>query len=270
MMMQFLERLGSYDKLNSVTDLLLPLTMREPLQDKDNGWGMCDEEKRKKDSGYNEWIQPPNETVRTCLRRAVSTSQQKLPCFKSIVASLTLDRRHSSLNPFPCAVFGGGLISIIDQKNILVDPYQVLSSLSPLTLAQQLTWIEADLFRRIQPRDFLRHLWSNNLSTEKNPVLASIEHFNFISGWIASLVVKQNLLEKRVSVFEFCLQLAVDLRGLNNFNTLMAVLAGMNSAAVLRLKLTRDKCMTRNKKLYHVFLELESLMSSERFIYIYI
>lgn len=44
----------------------------------------------------------------------------------------------------------------------------------------------------------------------------------------------------------------------------MAVLAGINSAAVLRLKLTRDKTITRNKRLYDQFLELESLMSSER------
>ncbi|KAI7891125.1 ras guanine nucleotide exchange factor domain-containing protein [Mucor mucedo] len=290
MMMQFLERLRSYDRLTSVIDVLLPLAIREPaLRDKDSGWGMCDDDhhdmehhkkSRKKDSGYNEWI-PPHpkggtiERTRS-LRRAVSTSHPKLPCFKSLVASLAItDRRRNSvpcrLDNLPTAVFGGGLVSIVQQqeqqKSLPVDPYQVLSSLSPLTLAQQLTWIEADIFRRIQPRDFLRHLWSCNSSHhphEKNPVLASIEHFNFVSGWIASLVVNQTLLDRRVTVFEFCLQLAVDLRGLNNFNTLMAVLAGINSAAVLRLKLTRDKCITRNKKLFHVFLELESLMSSER------
>lgn len=44
----------------------------------------------------------------------------------------------------------------------------------------------------------------------------------------------------------------------------MAILAGVNSAAVLRLKLTRESIKVRNKKLFQQFTELESLMSSER------
>jgi hypothetical protein len=44
----------------------------------------------------------------------------------------------------------------------------------------------------------------------------------------------------------------------------MAVLAGINSAAVLRLKITRESVRQRNKKLVGQFTELESLMSSER------
>jgi hypothetical protein len=47
----------------------------------------------------------------------------------------------------------------------------------------------------------------------------------------------------------------------------MAVLAGLNSAAILRLKLTRESVKTKNKKLYNQFLDLELLMSSERFVY---
>lgn len=306
-MIQFLERVASYDSLSSISDVLLPLAIRDPATcDKDMCWGMRDDEvtdaksSRKKDSGYNEsfgdWIighnhvnheiQPkkrPTLTSLTPIRRAVSTtnSHAKVPVsFKSLVALATTADRRSSI-PFThhynekkhtsSAVFAGGLVSTMEQKRssvVVVDPYQVLHSLTPFELAEQLTYVEAEIFRKIQPRDFLRHLWSQRKKSRsfssKNPVLASIEHFNFVSGWIASLIVKQTLLEKRVTVFEFCLKTAVELRGLNNFNTLMAVLAGINSAAVLRLKMTRDKSISRNKKLYDKFLELESLMSSER------
>lgn len=44
----------------------------------------------------------------------------------------------------------------------------------------------------------------------------------------------------------------------------MAVLAGLNSAAILRLKLTRESTRRKNKKLFEHFLDLESLMNSER------
>lgn len=44
----------------------------------------------------------------------------------------------------------------------------------------------------------------------------------------------------------------------------MAVLAGVNSAAILRLKRTREQTRVNNKVLYDQYLALESLMSSER------
>ena len=253
----------------------------------------------------------------TLLKRAASTNSHIPVDFKSIVT--TFNKRNSTpvslliqqqqqqqqqlqlklqkkkdennnntTNKDSSAIFGGGIIPIqYDQSIIIYDhdtQFDILISLSPTKLAEQLTWIDQELFRRIQPRDFLRHLWSHQkrksrLSTRRsssnssssgkssdNPVLASIEHFNFVSGWIASLIVDQAHIEKRIHTFEFCLQVAVELRRLNNFNTLMAVLAGVNNAAVLRLKQTRLAVQSKNKKLYDQFLDLETLMSSERYV----
>lgn len=52
------------------------------------------------------------------------------------------------------------------------------------------------------------------------------------------------------------------LRNNNNYNTLMAVLAGVNSAAVLRLRQTRK--LLQNRQSYRNYQALERLMSSER------
>lgn len=49
----------------------------------------------------------------------------------------------------------------------------------------------------------------------------------------------------------------------------MAVLGGINSAAILRLKQTRFHIQCHNATLYKQFLNLENLMSSERSFYNY-
>lgn len=238
------------------------------------------------------------------LKRAASTNSHIPVAFKSIVS--TLNKRNSTpvsvliqqqqqlkrnTETLPrkssmdrSAVFGGGIIPVhYDQPTMMYEhttqQFDILKTLTPIKLAEQLTWIDQELFRKIQPRDFLRHASSSSFNqqsssskrrrksataSKENPVLASIEHFNFVSGWIASLIVSQACMDKRIYVFEFCLQVAVHARQLNNFNTLMAVLAGINSAAVLRLKQTRLAVQCKNKALYDQYLALETLMSSER------
>lgn len=56
-----------------------------------------------------------------------------------------------------------------------------------------------------------------------------------------------------------------ELEKLNNFNSLMAVMAGVNSAAILRLKETKQLVASKNKALVDQFSQLENLMSSERY-----
>lgn len=151
------------------------------------------------------------------------------------------------------------------------DTFNVLTSISAKYIAEQLTFVEQELFCRIQPRDFLRYLWAPSTARkDSNPVLESIENFNFVSGWISSVIVDQVNIEKRVLMFEVCLKIAVELHAMRNFNTLMAVMAGINSAAVLRLKQTRILIKLKNKRLFDQFLGLETLMGPERYVYIYI
>ncbi|KAI8991011.1 ras guanine nucleotide exchange factor domain-containing protein [Mycotypha africana] len=180
---------------------------------------------------------------------------------------------------------------------ILEDIVFFITLIQPSKIAEQLTWIEMKLFQQIQPRDFLRRLWikhsylvqqqqlthrsedkgnansensannNNNNSNStllNNPLYASIEHFNFMSGWIATIILKITELDQRVLVFEQCMKIALELKQLKNYNTLMAVLAGMNNAAISRLRQTRALLQRKNRPLYDQFLELETLMSSEK------
>jgi hypothetical protein len=76
------------------------------------------------------------------------------------------------------------------------------------------------------------------------------------------MIVTQHRTSKRVALLAKFMAIAVELRNNNNYNSLMAILAGINSASVLRLKQTRQSVST--KKIYKKFQSLERLMSSDR------
>ncbi|ORZ23955.1 ras guanine nucleotide exchange factor domain-containing protein [Absidia repens] len=184
-----------------------------------------------------------------------------------------------------------------------IDPHSVKSntkfflSISNQEMAEQLTWIDAELFRKIKSREFVRMIWANNdtaatttlprqskrpnsmasFSSEeqddlhsidqsavrtKSGLLASISHWNFLSALVTSMIVTQAKLGKRVALLEKFMTIAVALRDLNNYNSLMAILAGVNNAAILRMKHTQEAI--KKKKIYKRFQSLEKLMSSDR------
>src|SRR5690606_5958423 len=75
--------------------------------------------------------------------------------------------------------------------------------------------------------------WNKADSKETAPnVLAIIERFNLISYWVATEIVTSSsqgaTIKKLISVAQEC-------RASNNFHSLMAILAGMNSCSVSRL-----------------------------------
>ncbi|KAI8097128.1 ras guanine nucleotide exchange factor domain-containing protein [Halteromyces radiatus] len=177
------------------------------------------------------------------------------------------------------------------------DYTKMFFSLSDQEIAEQLTWIEGELFANIKSREFVRMIWANNdikqhqhrrqsmasstsdesqsdpsyldknekqttATRTKSDLLASISHFNFISAWVISMMVSQPKFGKRVAILEKFMSIAVVLRDLNNYNTLMAILAGVNNAAILRMKHTQ--VAIKKKKAFKRFQSLEKLMSSDR------
>ncbi|KAI8150045.1 ras guanine nucleotide exchange factor domain-containing protein [Fennellomyces sp. T-0311] len=166
------------------------------------------------------------------------------------------------------SVFGGYREK--PEKDQLNYNYKVIMEIPDQAVADQLTWIESELFGKIKAREFVRNIWSarpSSVSSEDqlkchSAVVASIAHFNFISAWVATIIVTQPKLNKRAALLEKFMSIAVELRNHNNYNSLMAVLAGLNSASVLRMKQTREAIS--DKKIYKQFQSLERLMSSDR------
>ncbi|KAJ3168214.1 hypothetical protein HDU88_001653 [Geranomyces variabilis] len=135
-------------------------------------------------------------------------------------------------------------------------------------IARQLNILEAEIFSRIKPRDLLQHIWSRtHKGQHAASVAASIGHFNFISSWVTTRILAQRKVKIRAQVLGKFMKIAQVLRNSNNYNTLMAVLAGINSGAVLRLRQTRKFLQERQS--YRNHQALEKLMSSDRSFALY-
>ena len=91
----------------------------------------------------------------------------------------------------------------------------------------QLTLLESELFASLQIHDLLR---------KAGTVDAMVRRFNAVSQWVAHLVLEQEKARDRGAVLVAWIEALDQVRRANNFSGVMQILAGLQSAAVHRLK----------------------------------
>lgn len=150
-----------------------------------------------------------------------------------------------------------------ERKSILRNVSRTLFEIKDEVIAHELTRIEWDLFAAVGPRDLLRHiLVSRQLRSSESPVAQSIAHFNYVSGWVCSMILVQSKTKQRARMLEKFIEIAGILRRINNYNTLHAVLAGLGNASIHRLRHTRE--LLNGKRVFKTYQSLTRLMGSDR------
>jgi len=115
-------------------------------------------------------------------------------------------------------------------------------------LARQLTLLDEVLFRNIPPWEFLNQSWAKSQKLEKAPYISKmIKQFNQLSQWVRTEIVTQISQKKRSEILAKFIETASHLQKLNNFNSLMQILAALNSLPVFRLKKTWNSLSRKNK-----------------------
>eukprot|EP01147_Barroeca_monosierra_P001967 gene1967-5051_t len=112
-------------------------------------------------------------------------------------------------------------------------------TLHPTELARQLTLIDSELYRAIQPSELVGQQWTKKEKETRSPhVLAFIRHFNRISQFTIRTILEMSDLEERQLVLHAFIEVLFELRNLNNFNSLMAIKEAVRNSAINRLKFT--------------------------------
>lgn len=132
-------------------------------------------------------------------------------------------------------------------------------------IARELTRLDWIMFCAIKPRDLIRHV---SLSADQKRKCKSLQnvnlminHFNHVAYWVANMILLREKPKHRAKALERFMGVAWQLRYLNNYNSLGAIIAGINGTAVHRLAQTRELIPPQAQK---QFMRLEILMGTQK------
>lgn len=140
-----------------------------------------------------------------------------------------------------------------------------IMEISEESIARELTRIDWILYSSIRSRDLIRHI---SLTGDERLSCKGLEHvnqmidqFNHTAFWVANWILLRDKPKHRAKALEKFMGVAWKLRHLNNYNSLGAVIAGINGTAVHRLSQTWELVSSDLQK---QFMRLEILMGTQK------
>lgn len=147
-------------------------------------------------------------------------------------------------------------------------PYTDFLDIPEAVFARQLTRMDCDLFKKVIPHQCLGAVWSRrdkSRDRDAASVVATVEQFNAVSYRVISTVLmspseSSSKPQYRAKVIAKWIDIAQELRVLKNFSSLKAIISGLQSNSVYRLRrawtyVPRDKL--------EIFEELARIFSGE-------
>lgn len=135
-----------------------------------------------------------------------------------------------------------------------------LLQLKPRDLAKEITLQDFEVFRSIDPREYIYKLWNFGPKLTENLRKFS-EIVNKEMFWVVTEICSETNLVKRMKIIKAFIKIARHCKECKNYNSLFAIVSGLGHSAVQRLKNTWDKLPTRHSK---AFEDLQSLMDPSR------
>jgi hypothetical protein len=117
--------------------------------------------------------------------------------------------------------------------NIIIKPTTLFQHPSS-QIAKQITYLDSELFHKIEPAEML--WWAKDQDPAKSPnVVLFTEHFNKISYWVRTHVLLPNEHREREKYFLKFIKIMKQLRKMGNLSSYLAILSALDSGPVRRL-----------------------------------
>ncbi|XP_066917873.1 rap guanine nucleotide exchange factor 6-like isoform X2 [Clytia hemisphaerica] len=136
-----------------------------------------------------------------------------------------------------------------------------LLQLSPLEIAKELSLQDFDLFKNVDSREYIYNLFEEK-NERKSKNLRSVEQTtNVEMYWVISEICNEHNITKRVKLLKYFIKVAKFCKDFKNYNSMYALISGLENTAVSRLKNTWERLPQKHDK---IFEELKDLMDPSR------
>ncbi|NXB07370.1 RGL1 protein, partial [Cnemophilus loriae] len=153
---------------------------------------------------------------------------------------------------------------LVDGEELEISNAEEFSSFQDHVVAEQLTYMDVMLFRRVVPYHCLGSIWSQRDKKEnKNlapTVRATITQFNAVTKCVISTILgtRELKIQQRAKIIEKWIHIAHECRILKNFSSLRAIISALQSNSIYRLKTT---WMCVSKDILLMYEELSEIFS---------
>lgn len=155
-----------------------------------------------------------------------------------------------------------------DQRKELLAPSksEIITAVEPRIIARELAFGDFKYFSAVRPIEYIAFLWKHQNVPHTN-VQAFISRFNWIVNWVKTEVLShRNNVKRRAESVKAFIKIAQYCQRLQDFNALFAIVSGLASPPLTRLKQTWSKV---SSKYTEAFEALEQLMDPSRNMYKY-
>ncbi|XP_061790157.1 rap guanine nucleotide exchange factor 6 isoform X3 [Nerophis lumbriciformis] len=142
------------------------------------------------------------------------------------------------------------LCSDDDAQDLLRESQISLLQLSTMEVAAQLSMRDFELFRNIESAEYVDDLFKLDLSSWSGNLKQFEEVINQETFWVATEILKEPNALKRMKTIKHFIKIALQCRECKNFNSMFAIISGLNLAPVARLRGSWEKLPSKYDKLF--------------------
>ncbi|XP_060127662.1 rap guanine nucleotide exchange factor 6 isoform X5 [Zootoca vivipara] len=140
------------------------------------------------------------------------------------------------------------LCSDEDAQELLRESQISLLQLSTIEVATQLSMRDFELFRNIEPTEYIDELYKLESKTGNANLKQFEDVMNQETFWVATEILSEPNQLKRMKIVKHFIKIALHCRECKNFNSMFAVISGLNLAPVARLRGTWEKLPSKYEK----------------------
>ncbi|XP_053057339.1 ral guanine nucleotide dissociation stimulator-like isoform X1 [Acinonyx jubatus] len=135
----------------------------------------------------------------------------------------------------------------VTPKNQLNEEKPSLMDFPPKLVAEQLTYIDAELFKKVLPHQCLGSIWSKRNKPGNEhlapTVCATVTQFNSVVNCVITTCLgnPRMIAQDRAMVVEHWIKVAKACQIMRNYSSLHAILSALQSASIYRLKKTWER-----------------------------